>query len=103
MNGATKEIASAESVEQVGTVMPRIIEALATALLSGDPIRFRKLDIKDGFWRMVFAVGENLNFAYILPNHPEAPKKLVIPSALQMRLTLLLDSGYSSVRLITLL
>ena len=65
-------------------VMPRIIEAFATAPLLEDPIHFIKLDIKDGFWRMVFAVGEECNFAYVLPNHTEAPNKLVILSALQM-------------------
>ena len=30
------------------------------------------------------AVGEEWNFAYVLPNHPEAPTELVIPYALQM-------------------
>ena len=47
--------------------MPRIIEALATALLSEDPINFSELDIKYGFWRMMYAVGEEWNFAYVLP------------------------------------
>ena len=82
MNKATKETAPAEVLEQVGTVMPRTINALATDPLSEDPIHFSKLDIKYGFWRMVCAVGEEWNFAYVLPNHPEAPTKFVIPSAL---------------------
>ena len=64
--------------------MPRIIEALATALLSEEPIQFSELDIKDEFWRMVCAVGEEYNLAYVLPNHPKSPTELVIPSALQM-------------------
>ena len=68
--------------------MPRIIEALATAPLSDDPIHFNKLDIKYGFWVIVCAVGEEWNFAYVLKNHPEAPSELVIPSALQMGWTL---------------
>ena len=58
LNEATKETAPSETLEQVGTVMPRIIEALATAPLSEYPIHFSKLDIKDGFWRTVCAVGE---------------------------------------------
>ena len=65
-------------------VMPRIIEAFATAPLLEDPIHFIKLDIKDGFWRMVCAVREEWNFAYVLPNHPEAPTELVTPFTLQM-------------------
>ena len=49
VNNATKKTAPYEAIEQVGTVMPRIIEALATAPLSEDPIHFSKLDIKNGF------------------------------------------------------
>ena len=42
VNEATKETAQAESIEQVVTVISRIIEALATAPLSDDPIHFSK-------------------------------------------------------------
>ena len=69
-------------------VMPCIIKAFATAPLSEYPIHFSKLDIKDGFWRMVYAVEEKWNFVYVLPNHLEAPTKLEIPSALQIGWTL---------------
>ena len=58
VNEATNKTAPSEALDQVGTFMSRIIEALATALLSEDPIHFSKLDIKDGFWRMVCAVRE---------------------------------------------
>ena len=88
VNEAMKETAPAEALGEATTVMPRIIEALATAPLSEDPIHFSNLDIKDGFWRMVCAVGEEWNFAYGLPNHPEAPTELVILSALQTGWTL---------------
>ena len=57
VNKATKEEAPAEALEQVGMVMPHIIESLVTAPLSEDPIHFSKLDIKYGSWRMVCAVG----------------------------------------------
>ena len=46
MNEAKKETAPAEALEQVGTVMPYIIEALVTAPLLEEPIHFSKLDIK---------------------------------------------------------
>ena len=58
VNEATKETEPAEVIEQVGTVMLHIVKALATALISEDPIHFSKLDIKDGFWRMVGVFGE---------------------------------------------
>ena len=57
MNEATKDTKPAEALDQVVTVMPCIIEALATAPLSEDPTHFIKLDIKDEFWRMVCVVG----------------------------------------------
>ena len=68
--------------------MTRIIEALATAPLSGEPINFSKLDMEYGLWRMVCVVGEYRKFAYVLPNQQESPTKLIIPSALQMVWTL---------------
>ena len=52
-----KETSPAEEFDQVGTVMPHIIDALATDPLSEDPIQISKLDIKYGLWRMVCAVG----------------------------------------------
>lgn len=49
------------------------------------PILFSKLDIKDGYWRMVVPEDEEWNFAYVLPKqHPDEPTQLVIPSSLQM-------------------
>ena len=58
VNKTTKEISPDEALEEVGTVTPRIIEALVTAPLSEDPIHFSKLDIRYGFWIMMCAVGK---------------------------------------------
>ena len=88
VNEATKEKSPDEAIDQVVTVITRIIKASVTDMLSEDPIHFSKLDIKDGFWRMVCAVGEYWNSAYVLKNQPEVPTELVIPSALQMGWTL---------------
>ena len=43
-----------------------------------------KWDVKDGFWRLKCEVGEEYNFAYVLPQHSSAPTTLVIPTSLQM-------------------
>ena len=43
-----------------------------------------KLDIKDGFWKMVCYQGQEWNFAYVFPNHPVKPTEIVVPSDLQM-------------------
>ena len=43
-----------------------------------------KWDIKDGFWRMDCAAGEEWNFAYVLPQEEGQPTTLVVPTSLQM-------------------
>ena len=50
---------------------------------------FAKLDVKDGFWRMVVAEEYTWNFAYILPLADNSlldlhNTELVVPDALQM-------------------
>lgn len=63
--------------------MNRVIHAFAEA---GDDAKvfMVKYDIKDGFWRLNCQAGEEYNFAYVLPQRPNEPIKLVVPSALQM-------------------
>ena len=84
VNEATIKTAVQEAMNQLGTVLPRIIEAVANAPEEDGDILFAKLDIKDGFWRMVVPEGAEWNFAYVLPQKPGEPIRLVIPSALQM-------------------
>jgi hypothetical protein len=47
-------------------------------------IHFAKVDLADGYWRMIVEKSSRWNFAYVLPGPPGAPTHLVIPSALQM-------------------
>jgi hypothetical protein len=47
-------------------------------------IYFSKVDLADGYWRMIVEECSHWNFAYVLPGPPGAPIRLVIPSALQM-------------------
>ena len=53
VNDATKKWALQEAMDQIGSVLPQIIEALAMAPGENSDILFSKLDIKDGFWRIV--------------------------------------------------
>ena len=49
------------------------------------PMLFSKLDLSDGFWRMLVAKGAEFNFAWQLSQlDPSTPKRVVIPAALQM-------------------
>ena len=43
-----------------------------------------KLDVKDGFWRVVTGEGAKWNFAYVLPDKPGQPIRLVVPTSIQM-------------------
>ena len=45
---------------------------------------FSKLDISDGFWRMIVRGDDCYNFAYVLPQKPGEPTRIVVPSAVQM-------------------
>ena len=47
-------------------------------------IYFSKLDISNGFWRLVVQPEDSFNFAYVLPKHPGQLIRIVVPSALQM-------------------
>jgi hypothetical protein len=47
-------------------------------------IQFSKIDLADGYWRMIVEEASRWNFAYVLPGPPDESLKIVIPSALQM-------------------
>ena len=73
VNDATKNMAPMEAMDKIRSVLPRLLEALASAPVEVGDIRMIKLDIKDSFWRMVCAKGQEWNFAYVLLNHPGKP------------------------------
>jgi hypothetical protein len=83
VNEGTTLMAPARAIGQLGHSLKRIIHAFAEA---GDDAKvfMVKYDIKDGFWRLHCQAGEEYNFAYVLPQEPSEPVKLVVPSALQM-------------------
>jgi hypothetical protein len=43
-----------------------------------------KIDLSNGFWRMLVAAPAVWNFCYVMPDPPGHPCRIVIPSALQM-------------------
>ena len=88
VNESTKYMAKEESLAQLGGVLPRIIAALAEAKPEDGPIFFSKMDIKDGFWRMICEEGAEWNFCYVLPALPGDEPEIVVPTSLQMGWTL---------------
>ena len=67
-------------------MLPRIISACTETDLKKGNIIFTKLDIKDGFWCLVYKEGMEWNFAHVLSNPPGEPVEIMVPSALQMGL-----------------
>ena len=61
VNDATVITAPQQSMAQLGSVLPRLIEAVATAPVDKGNLVFSKLDIKDGYWRMVVEQGRHFN------------------------------------------
>lgn len=47
-------------------------------------VMLSKIDLSDGFWRMLVEEDAKWNFAYVMPDPPGSPVRLVVPSALQM-------------------
>ncbi len=83
INDTTEKTAPKGAINQIGEALSRIIHAFAEADKNAK-IFMAKWDIKDGFWRMDCAEGEERNFAYVLPSSRRQPQKLVVPTSLQM-------------------
>jgi hypothetical protein len=83
VNETTTLEAPAGAIDQLGHSLQRIIHAFAEADEDAK-IFMAKYDIKDGFWRLDCAEGEEWNFAYVLPQDEGEPVRLVVPTSLQM-------------------
>ena len=88
VNDTTTKLALEETMNQLGAALKRIIAQVADNQLQGKEMVFAKLDIKDGFWRLVVSDDDAWNFCYVLPNEdPSQPlddTKIVVPNSLQM-------------------
>ncbi len=84
VNAATTKLAPAQSMKELGNVLPRLIATVAEATPTTDHIFFAKWDIKDGFWRMVVSKNEAWNFCYVLPARPNEKIMIVCPDSLPM-------------------
>ena len=89
VNDNTRQQAPSEAMGQLGSCFKRLVATMADHCNHANPFYFSKLDVKDGFWRMVVAEDQAWNFAYVLPAEDGAlvsleDTELVIPDALQM-------------------
>ena len=83
VNETTQKLSPQQPLDELGSVLPRIFDFMAKTPLEDD-IMFSKIDLSDGFWRMIVAEEDAYNFTYVLPGLPGEPLRLVIPHALQM-------------------
>jgi hypothetical protein len=83
VNDTAVRLAPEGPVKELGNVLPRILDFMAS-VPAGEHIHFSKMDLADGYWRMVVEPDAPWNFAYVMPSAPGEPIRLVIPRALQM-------------------
>jgi hypothetical protein len=82
VNDSTAKQAPREPVEELGNVIWRILDIMDKC--EEDDLQFQKIDLSDGFWRMIVAEEEKWNFCYVLPSALGSEIRIVVPSALQM-------------------
>jgi hypothetical protein len=83
VNDTTVPLAPRRLVREIGKVLPRIFEFMASTP-EGQDILLSKVDLSDGFWRIIIEESARWNFCYVMPDPPGASICIVVPSALQM-------------------
>jgi hypothetical protein len=83
VNDSTVLTAPTVPVKEIGKVLPRLLQYMRDTP-AGLHILFSKLDISDGFWRLVVREKDAFNFAYVLPQVAGEPCRIVVPAAVQM-------------------
>ena len=80
VNDTTEIKAPSIPVKEIGRVLHRLLYFMKMTR-AGKWILFSKLDISDGFWRLVVRKEDSFNFAFVLPQLPGQPTRIVLPSA----------------------
>jgi hypothetical protein len=82
-NETTKRLALEAPVKEIGHVFPRLLHFI-DSVNPDEIVMLLKIDLSDGFWRMLVKDDAKWNFAYVMPDPPGSPVRLVVPPALQM-------------------
>jgi hypothetical protein len=83
VNDNTEKWAPRGAIDQLGHSLKRLIHTFAK--VDDDAIiLMAKWDIKDGFWWLNCHQGEEWNFCYMWPQESGEPRRLVVPTSLQM-------------------
>jgi hypothetical protein len=88
VNDATIKLAHQSSMSELGSALKRIIATLADGQSKKKKFIYSKLDIKDGFWRLIVNEADAWNFCYVIPDIADSDHldniKIVVPNSLQM-------------------
>jgi hypothetical protein len=82
VNDTTTKLSPDYPIKELGRVLLRLLWFMAK-VPAEETIMFAKIDLSDGFWRMLVAEDQQWNFAYTLPG-AVGPPRIVVPHALQM-------------------
>jgi hypothetical protein len=82
-NDTMSKLAPTEPVHEIGKVLPCLFHFMASTP-EDQEIRLSKVDLSDGFWRLLAEPTQKWNFCYVIPDPPGARVRIVAPSALQM-------------------
>ena len=83
VNDTTLLTAPSISVKAIDKVFLRLLHYPRDTPM-GLHILFSKLDISDGFWRLIVREADSFNFAYVLPQEAGEPCRIVVLAAVQM-------------------
>jgi hypothetical protein len=84
VNKSTHPATNQEAVKKLGTTIldPLLLQFESPGLWE---VLWAKINLSDGFWLVIVESGQEPNFVYKLPDHPERKGKwFVIPSALKI-------------------
>ncbi len=83
VNDTTALQAPSVPVKQIGKVLPRLLQYMPDTPV-GLHILFSKLDVNDGFWRLILQGTDCYKFAYMLLQVAGKLIQIVVPLAVQM-------------------
>ncbi len=84
VNETTEDAADQRPVQKLGEVVPELLRYMHDTDCAWE-IEWQKIDLSDGFWRMIVQAGKEHNFVFQLPRRKgDVQDHYVVPSALQM-------------------
>jgi len=84
VNETTEPAKDQSGVDALGSSLPSILKYMFETDCEWE-IDWQKIDLSDGFWRMIVESGEEYNFVFQMPKRPDDDSIFyVIPSSLQM-------------------